>query len=110
VTQANKSSPSKKFCCRVTGDYQADPPICDFHVLDGWYMTTDFKGNHAPDAKTVSPCGCAWGTLYQHKIITCATHVIGPLACCPRATALKCVCAYAYSCPDHGERHNGTHD
>lgn len=32
--------------------------------------------------------------------------------CCDKALVLspRCVCAYMTTCPDHGERHNGTHD
>lgn len=32
------------------------------------------------------------------------------LACCHLATHKGCVCAYAFDCPLHGERHIGTHD
>jgi|CXWL01.1.fsa_nt_gi hypothetical protein len=31
-------------------------------------------------------------------------------ACCEKATQHGCVCAYSTICPDHGERHFGTHD
>jgi len=31
-------------------------------------------------------------------------------ACCDQATPLPCVCAYATTCPIHGDRHVGTHD
>lgn len=31
-------------------------------------------------------------------------------ACCQKAQPLPCVCFYATTCPDHGERHFGTHD
>jgi hypothetical protein len=31
-------------------------------------------------------------------------------ACCDNAKRIHCVCAAAYSCPDHGETHVGTHD
>lgn len=32
--------------------------------------------------------------------------------CCDKALVLapQCVCAYMTTCPDHGIRHNGTHD
>jgi hypothetical protein len=30
--------------------------------------------------------------------------------CCARATALACVCAFAWTCPEHGDCHVGTHD
>lgn len=32
--------------------------------------------------------------------------------CCDKALVLPpaCVCAYTTTCPDHGTRHNGTHD
>lgn len=33
-----------------------------------------------------------------------------PFACCPKAAPLPCVCAFAYSCPEHGDTHIGTHD
>ena len=31
-------------------------------------------------------------------------------ACCNKATRTNCVCTYSTTCPDHGERHVGTHD
>lgn len=68
------------------------------------------NGHPQADHATSAHCGCTWGTITQHKLITCPTHAIGPLACCPRAHALQCVCAYAYECPDHGTRHMGTHE
>lgn len=39
-----------------------------------------------------------------------AKRVIRPQACCEKAQPLQCVCAYAYTCPEHGDKHNGTHD
>ena len=30
--------------------------------------------------------------------------------CCPQAQLIPCVCMYAFKCPEHGERHIGTHD
>ncbi len=30
--------------------------------------------------------------------------------CCEKARRAECVCALMWSCPDHGERHIGTHD
>jgi hypothetical protein len=31
-------------------------------------------------------------------------------ACCEKAKRTNCVCQYSTTCPDHGERHFGTHD
>jgi len=31
-------------------------------------------------------------------------------ACCDKAVQIPCVCSYAFRCPEHGERHVGTHD
>lgn len=98
------TSPSEP-CCQVTGKYDAQPPICKYHANQGWFM----NGKHT-DIPYTAPCGCSWTSLAQHKLTTCPTHAIGPLACCPRSQVLQCVCAYAYSCPDHGTRHMGTHD
>lgn len=33
-----------------------------------------------------------------------------PGKCCERATVLPCVCAYSWTCPDHGDTHVGSHD
>jgi hypothetical protein len=30
--------------------------------------------------------------------------------CCDKAEYINCVCAYATSCPEHGDKHVGTHD
>lgn len=31
-------------------------------------------------------------------------------ACCDKAVMTPCVCTYSFSCPEHGEKHIGTHD
>lgn len=31
-------------------------------------------------------------------------------ACCPQAVPIPCVCAFAFTCPEHGDRHIGSHD
>lgn len=31
-------------------------------------------------------------------------------ACCHRAVQIPCVCAFAFTCPEHGDRHVGSHD
>jgi len=31
-------------------------------------------------------------------------------ACCEKAVPTFCSCAYSLTCPDHGDRHVGTHD
>ena len=30
--------------------------------------------------------------------------------CCPKAEVVACMCEVAYTCPDHGMQHNGSHD
>lgn len=37
-------------------------------------------------------------------------HTLRAYACCDKAVQVPCVCTYATECPDHGTRHNGTHD
>lgn len=32
------------------------------------------------------------------------------MACCDKARSINCVCAYSFICPEHGERHIGSHD
>lgn len=39
-----------------------------------------------------------------------AKHELRRHACCEKATFINCVCEAATTCPDHGERHHGTHD
>ena len=31
-------------------------------------------------------------------------------ACCSKAKPIECVCVYAFTCPEHGERHIGSHE
>jgi hypothetical protein len=31
-------------------------------------------------------------------------------ACCSKAELAACVCVYYFKCPEHGERHIGSHD
>jgi len=38
------------------------------------------------------------------------SELVARFGCCAKAEVLPCVCAYAFRCPDHGERHIGTHD
>jgi hypothetical protein len=35
---------------------------------------------------------------------------VDPAACCEKAVWLPCVCAKSFRCPEHGDRHMGTHD
>ena len=37
-------------------------------------------------------------------------ELIARFGCCEKAEPTACVCAYSFRCPDHGERHIGTHD
>ena len=37
-------------------------------------------------------------------------ELIDRFGCCAKAVLTPCVCAYSFRCPDHGERHIGTHD
>jgi hypothetical protein len=39
-----------------------------------------------------------------------ASSGASPAKCCDRAVRIKCVCALATECPEHGEQHTGTHD
>lgn len=46
---------------------------------------------------------------------TCGTdcykrEIIQRYACCEKAEFTPCVCMYSFKCPEHGERHIGTHD
>lgn len=36
--------------------------------------------------------------------------VLKTFACCLKAKVLPCVCAYSFTCKEHGTRHTGTHD
>lgn len=38
------------------------------------------------------------------------TKAHGGPRCCDLAVVYPCVCAVAFSCPEHGVSHNGTHD
>lgn len=33
-----------------------------------------------------------------------------PFRCCEKAVQISCVCAWAWKCPSHGERHIGSHE
>ena len=37
-------------------------------------------------------------------------HRLRGARCCPKATWLQCACHEAFTCPEHGEKHIGTHD
>lgn len=58
-----------------------------------------------PDAS----CGCAVRAKQQASPTPTPARTY-PHACCARAQPLQCVCAYAYTCPEHGTKHIGTHD
>jgi hypothetical protein len=103
-------------CCAVTrpggtprGSVAADVVICPVHVSEGWTVVQGRWGVR-PDAASTWLCGCVTTTLEQISLRKCATHAVGPAACCPAATMRHCVCMYAYDCPTHGTRHHGGHD
>lgn len=46
---------------------------------------------------------------------TCSTdcskaQMVKRMGCCEKAEMTPCVCAYSFKCPEHGEKHIGTHD
>ena len=66
-------------------------------------------------------CGCevdeAHERLARRNIVNAicgsscgAKEELARHACCEKAIQANCCCAYAITCPDHGERHFGTHD
>lgn len=53
--------------------------------------------------------------LGRFEQTTCSTEcskreTIERHACCEKAEMTPCVCMYSFKCPEHGERHIGTHD
>jgi len=53
--------------------------------------------------------------LARFERMTCSSdcsrrRIIAAWACCDKAQITPCVCAYAFSCEEHGDRHVGTHD
>lgn len=96
-----------ELCCAVKGGPSDE--ICWKHTYEGWVMVRG-KWGMRPDHLRVFECGCVDTTLENNKLVKCATHKIGPMACCPKAKTIPCVCMYSYSCPDHGNQHIGTHD
>jgi hypothetical protein len=56
----------------------------------------------------------AWA-YWKHESPVCSIECYSAeqlkrYACCEKAVKTGCVCAYSTTCPDHGERHFGTHD
>lgn len=51
------------------------------------------------------PCNCS-----QRAKPQVPRPKIYPHACCDKAEPIPCVCAWAYTCPTHGDTHIGTHD
>jgi hypothetical protein len=52
---------------------------------------------------------------WKHEKPVCSTECLSTetlkrYACCEKARPLGCVCTYSTTCPDHGDRHFGTHD
>ena len=53
--------------------------------------------------------------LARFEQSTCSTdcskrQLIKRMGCCEKAEMTPCVCAYSFKCPEHGEKHIGTHD
>lgn len=102
------------YCCSVTrpgGDraWGTAPSVCPSHALQGWALYA--RGDRLDaDRATTHRCGCVYTSIEQIRISLCPTHRVGPMACCPEATRVACVCAYSYACPTHGDVCYGTHD
>lgn len=75
----------------------SEKQVCERLFTDtGTVLATDKFGRKFP-------CDCK--PAKKHGWISNKPH-----ACCDDAIAIACVCAYAYSCPHHGQTHIGTHD
>ena len=96
-------------CCSVTATPGSDPykaqTVCDVHAAEGW-QTVLGQIDHV---KTL-PCGCQLANLRSFYVSRCARHSISEYACCDQAKRLNCVCYSAFTCPEHGTRHVGSHD
>lgn len=46
----------------------------------------------------------------QRETLRTVAEKVSPIACCEQAQFIPCVCAYAFRCPVHGDRHHGTHE
>lgn len=69
------------------------------------------NGERADEAVYLA-CGrfIGWDPVTREDFLSNLRGLAGPGACCPKAEASKCVCAYSYTCPDHEPTHVGTHD
>lgn len=95
-------------CCSITAPPGSDPflamTVCAEHAAQGWQ-----KVFGKIDCVETLPCGCRMASIQSVYLTRCLSHGLA-LACCARATPRACVCAFAFDCPTHGERHVGSHD
>lgn len=100
---------------------ESDGPVSRFQTLtqDEWL---DWPSSSSLDRfRFCAECGAEL-TIDLAKIArarfeqtTCSTdcskrQLISSMGCCEKAEMTPCVCAYSFKCPEHGEKHIGTHD
>lgn len=92
--------------------YPKDKEVRDFVDLNHELVNKYTKCRHCN--KPVSDEILAF-SYWKHEQGICSSECLRAeqlkrFACCEKATQIGCVCLYATTCPEHGERHNGTHD
>lgn len=94
--------------CRCS-DLKAGIPMIDF--------------NHCPICGQELPDEITRYNIRRYQLATCQSQecidrqkeltkaqFVKRFGCCEKAEPMPCVCSYAFKCPEHGERHYGTHD
>jgi hypothetical protein len=103
--------------CSGTGMVQTD--ITEYSRLHKKHIILVKKGDQCGfcvgtgkelDTIQTDSCGCQRRFINGRSLSFCKVHKIGPHACCEKAHVTNCVCAYSYTCPEHGDIHIGTHD
>lgn len=82
--------------------------LCWFFQAAEKYSRCRVCGGPVPEALRAH----AFRTYQQECCSTkcCKREIIQRYACCEKADFSPCVCMYSFKCPEHGERHIGTHD
>ncbi len=85
-------------------------PAADGTDWPGWRKFLECRYCHGPVPDIQA--GYAFRQLQQQtcSMLCSQREFMHTHYCCRKASPVTCVCMYAYTCPDHGERHVGTHD
>lgn len=74
--------------------------------MAGWMISPEGKAR----IKALIPVLMAENAEFTEEVARHRAEYIVGWGCCDKARPINCVCAFSTDCPEHGQRHNGSHD